>query len=359
MHRNHALVTAALGVAAICCTGLVPARKAPSKGVAASQLPDEGGLPPLVGATEWLNSPALSTRALLGKVVVVDFWTYTCINWRRTEPYVRAWAAKYKAQGLVVIGVHTPEFGFEQDLENVRWAVKDMNIEYPVAVDSDRAIWNAFDNHYWPALYIVGADGRIRYHQFGEGAYDESERVIQQLLSEAGIASVSRDFVSPHPTGAEAAPDLPNLQSTENYLGYERAVGFASPGGPARDQSRAYVAPSGLGLNHWALGGVWTVESGAALSNRPNGRVAYAFHARDLNLVMGPSIRSTGLPFRVTIDGQPPGLAHGVDVDAAGNGTAGEQRMYQLIRQQPPIVDRLFEIEFLEPGVEVFSFTFG
>jgi thiol-disulfide isomerase/thioredoxin len=359
MNRKHVLVTAALGGAVVSCTSVAPARKVPSGTAAVDALPDEGALPSLDGATEWLNSPPLSAAALRGKVVLVDFWTYTCINWRRSAPYVRAWSEKYAAQGLVVIGVHTPEFGFERDVENVRWAVKDMNVAYPVAIDSDRVIWDAFQNQYWPALYIIGADGHIRYHQFGEGAYEESEAVIQQLLGEVGIAGVSHDVVSLHPSGAEVAADWPSLQSGEEYLGYDKAVNFASPGGPIRDQSRPYLVPSRLSLNRWALGGVWTVGSGAALSGQPNGRIAYRFHARDLHLVMGPSVRGTAVPFRVTIDREPPGLAHGVDVDAAGNGTAREQRMYQLIRQTAPIVDHLFEIEFLQPGVEVFSFTFG
>jgi thiol-disulfide isomerase/thioredoxin len=323
------------------------------------KLPIEGELPSLGGATEWLNSPPLTAAGLRGRVVLVDFWTYTCINWLRTEPYVRAWAEKYKNQGLVVIGVHTPEFAFEHDVDNVRRAVKDMRVDYPVAIDSDYAIWRAFDNEYWPALYFVDAQGRIRHHKFGEGDYDRSERIIQQLLSEAGASGVGHQLVSVNARGAEAPADWKNLKSQENYVGFERTENFSSPGRAVLGKPLIYVTPARLKLNDWALSGDWTVEKPLIALNKPNGRIAYRFHARDLHLVMGPAARGASMRFRVLIDGQPPGAAHGADVDEQGNGTVTEQRLYQLIRQQQPIADRQFEIEFLDSGVEAFAFTFG
>ncbi len=319
----------------------------------------EGEMASLSGATGWLNSPALTTAGLRGKVVLVDFWTYTCINWLRTEPYVRAWAEKYKNQGLVVIGVHTPEFAFEHDVDNVRRAVKDMRIDYPVALDSDYGIWNAFKNEYWPALYFVDAQGRIRHHQFGEGDYAQSERVIQQLLSEAGATGVSRDLVSGDAQGAEVAADWDNLRSRENYVGDGRTEGFVSPGRAVLGKPHVYTAPARLKLNDWALSGDWTVEKPLIALNKPNGKIVYRFHARDVHLVMGPAARGASVRFRVLIDGKPPGAAHGGDVDDQGNGTVTEQRLYQLIRQPKPIVDRRFEIEFLDSGIEAFAFTFG
>ena len=294
-----------------------------------------------------------------GKVVVVEFWTYTCINWRRTHPYARAWANKYRDQGLVVIGVHSPEFEFEKKLDNVRQAARDIGVDFPVAVDNDHAIWRAFQNQYWPALYFIDGRGNVRHHQFGEGAYDKSERVIQQLLAEAGAVGVDRGLVTVDARGAEAAPDWRNVRSPENYMGYERTENFASPGGFAADRSRAYGAPARLRLNHWALAGDWTAKRQAMVSNQANARIVYRFHARDLHLVMGPAIGGKSVRFRVLIDGQPPGAAHGVDVDEQGNGTLMAQRMYQLIRQAGDIADRQFEIEFLEPGAEAFVFTFG
>jgi thiol-disulfide isomerase/thioredoxin len=326
---------------------------------AAVDLPVEGAFPSLSGATDWLNSPPLTAAGLRGKVVLIDVWTYTCINWLRTLPYVRAWAEKYKNQGLVVIGVHSPEFAFEKDVDNVRRAAKDMKVDYPIAIDSDHAVWRALNNEYWPALYLVDAQGRIRYHQFGEGEYDRSERAIQQLLSEAGTSGIGRELVSLDARGAEAAADWASLKSPENYLGYERTENFASPGGAVLDKRRAYVAPARLKLNQWALSGDWTVQKQLTVLNKANGRIAYRFHARDLHLVMGPAARGTSVRFRVLIDGQPPGAAHGVDVDDQGNGTVTEQRLYQLIRQPKPIADRQFEIEFLDSGVEAFAFTFG
>lgn len=325
----------------------------------AAPLPIEGAFPSLDGATAWINSKALTPSGLRGKVVLVDFWTYTCINWLRSLPYVRAWAEKYKDRGLVVIGVHAPEFSFEKNLENVRRAVNAMKIDYPVAVDNDYAIWRAFNNEYWPALYFIDAMGKIRHHQFGEGEYDRSERIIQQLLAEAGFDGISRDLVSVEARGVEAAADWGSLKSPENYLGYERTERFASLGGATLDQRRVYAAPARLGLNQWALSGDWTVGKEASILNSANGRIASRFHARDLHLVMGPAAQGGSVRFRVRIDGQPPGAAHGIDVDEQGNGTVTEQRLYQLIRQPNPITDQPFEIEFLDPGVAVFAFTFG
>ena len=323
------------------------------------ELPSQSELASLASANEWLNSPPLTAPALRGKVVLIDFWTYTCINWLRTFPYVRAWDQKYRNQGLVVLGIHAPEFAFEKDLNNVRRAVKDMQVDYPVAVDNEHVIWRAFNNEEWPALYFIDAKGRVRHHYFGEGAYEESEAVIQQLLTEAGASGISHEPVSVDAHGIEAAADWNDLKSPETYLGYGRTQNFTSPGGPVSDQSRVYAVPAQLHLNDWALSGDWTLKRPAAALNKPNGRIAYRFHARDLNLVMGPAAPGTSVRFRVLIDGQPPGAAHGVDVDEQGDGTVAEQRVYQLIRQPQPIADRQFEIEFLDPGVEAFSFTFG
>ena len=326
---------------------------------AVMQLPVEGTLPSLSGATGWLNSPPLTPAGLRGKVVLIEVWTYTCINWLRTLPYVRAWAEKYKKNGLIVIGVHTPEFPFERNVDNVRRAAKDLKVDYPIAIDSDYAVWHALDNQYWPALYFIDARGQIRHHQFGEGEYEQSERVIQQLLSESGNGEVDRDLVSVAANGVQAAPDWANLRSPENYTGYERTENFESPGGAVLDKRRVYTAPGRLGLNHWALSGNWTMAKQGSRLDNPNGRISYRFHARDLHLVMGPAGAGTVVRFRVLIDGQPPGAAHGVDVDEHGNGAVSEQRLYQLIRQTNPIADRKFEIEFLDPGVEIFAFTFG
>jgi thiol-disulfide isomerase/thioredoxin len=323
------------------------------------QLPVEGELPSFRGATGWLNSPPLTASDLRGKVVLIDIWTYTCINWLRTLPYVRAWGERYKNQGLVVIGVHSPEFPFEKDVDNVRRAAKEMRVEFPVAIDSDYAIWRALNNEYWPALYVVDAQGRIRHHQFGEGGYERSEMIIQQLLAEAGSGGIGHELVSVDARGAEVAADWDSLKSPENYVGYGRTENFASPGGAVPDKRRVYTAPAQLKLNHWALSGDWTVQKPAIALNKANGRIAYRFHARDLHLVMGPAARGSSVRFRVLLDGQPPGVAHGIDVDAQGNGTLTEQRLYQLIRQQKPIGDRQFEIEFLDSGVEAFAFTFG
>jgi thiol-disulfide isomerase/thioredoxin len=326
---------------------------------AAVQLPVEGELPSLGGATGWLNSQPLTAASVRGKVVLIDVWTYTCINWLRQLPYVRAWAEKYKNQGLVVIGVHSPEFAFEKNVDNVRRAVKDLNVNYPIAIDSEYAIWRALNNKYWPALYFVDAQGRIRHHHFGEGEYEQSERVIQQLLAEAGRDGIGRELVSVDAGGVGAAADWGSLRSPEIYLGYERTENFASPGGAASDKRRTYAVPARLRLNHWALSGDWTMNREAAVLNNASGQIAHRFHARDLHLVMGPAAPGSSVRFRVLIDGKPPGAAHGIDVDEQGNGTVTEQRMYQLIRQPKPIADRQFEIEFLDPGVEAFAFTFG
>jgi thiol-disulfide isomerase/thioredoxin len=310
-------------------------------------LPVEGHLPGFEGATGWLNTPPLTAAALRGKVVLVDFWTYTCINWLRTLGYVRAWAEKYEDQGLVVVGVHTPEFPFERDVDNVRWAAENMRVEYPVALDPDYAVWRAFANQYWPAVYIADAEGGIRHHQFGEGGYEECERVIQQLLREAGGSGVSDDLVSVADEGFEAQADWENLKSPETYLGSDQAQNFVSGDGAE------------LRLNQWALSGDWTIERGASVLNEADGSIAFRFHARDVNLVLGPSRRGTSVPFHVLVDGEPPGVAHGLDADEAGQGTVVQQRLYQLVREPRSIADRTFEITFLEPGVEAYVFTFG
>ena len=326
---------------------------------AAVHFPIEGTLPSLDGATGWLNSPPLTAAGLRGRVVLVDIWTYTCINWLRTLPYVRAWAEKYQDHGLLVLGVHAPEFMFEQDIDNVRRAARAMGIAYPIAIDNRYAIWRGLNNHYWPALYFVDADGRIRHHHFGEGAYERSERIIQQLLSDAGVADTGRDLVSVESSGLEAAADWDDLESPETYLGYERTERFASPGGLAEGMRRVYAAPAHLHLNEWALAGDWTVEQEPAMLHQAGGRIAYQFHARDVHLVMGPAVRGSGVRFRVLLDGLAPGDAHGSDVDAQGNGTVTEQRLHHLIRQPGQIADRQFEIVFLDAGVEAFAFTFG
>jgi thiol-disulfide isomerase/thioredoxin len=322
-------------------------------------LPTEGEMPSLAGATTWINSAPLTPAGLRGKVVLVEFWTFTCINWLRTHPYVRAWAEKYKDQGLVVLGVHTPEFPFERDVENVRRAVQDMKIGYPIAVDSDYAIWRAFRNQYWPAFYFVDAQGRIRHHQFGEGQYEQSEQVIQQLLAEAGAGGISQELVSVEGQGAEAAADWANLKSPESYVGYDQAQNFSSPGGAVLNKSHTYAVPARLTLNHWGLAGAWTIERGLAALNAPEGRIAYRFHARDVHLVMGSSDQNRPVRFRVKIDGAPVGADHGSDVDAEGQGSVREARLYQLVRQSGAIADRTFEIGFLDPGARAYCFTFG
>jgi thiol-disulfide isomerase/thioredoxin len=309
-------------------------------------------------ATAWLNSPPLTAADLRGKVVLVDFWTYTCINWLRTLPYVRAWAARYREHGLVVVGVHTPEFSFEEDIDNVRRSVKEMGIEYPVAIDNDRAIWRGFANHYWPALYFIDVAGHVREHHFGEGEYEQSETRIRQLLTDAG-RHIESARASIETRGPELGADWDNLRSPETYVGHQKAEDFASPGGAVRDMPRTYRLPERLHANQWALSGEWTVKPEAAVLNAAGGRIAYRFHARDLHFILGPAARGTAVRFRVFIDGQPAGPARGADVDDKGHGSVAEQRLYQLVRQTEPIQDRLFEIEFLDPGVEAFAFTFG
>jgi len=343
--------TAALGAARLGVIGSAVQQMA----CAALTERDEGTLPSLTGATQWLNSPPLTPAGLRGKVVLVDFWTYTCINWLRTLPYVRAWDAKYREQGLVVIGAHTPEFPFEKDIDNVRWAAKEMDVNYPIAVDSDYGVWRAFDNNYWPAVYVADVNGRIRFHHFGEGAYGDIEKVIQRLLSEGG-RKIDSELVKVTPRGLEVAADYGTLKSPESYLGYEKAEAFASDA--LQDAPRAYTVPR-LSLNQWGLAGNWTVKGGASALNAANGKLVYRFHARDVNLIMGVPPGAQPVRFTVKVDGKPPGVAHGTDVDDQGNGTATRQRTYQLVRLQTRITDREFEIQFAEPGVEVFCFTFG
>lgn len=323
-----------------------------------ADLPVEGVMPPLTGAVTWINSPPLTTEQLRGKVVVVDFWTYSCINCLRSIPYVRAWAEKYKDQGLVVIGVHTPEFAFEKSEANVRQAVERLSVTYPVAMDNDFAIWRAFRNNYWPAHYFIDAKGQIRHHHFGEGDYDGSERVIQQLLKEAGAANVASGVVQIQAKGAEAAADMDQIASPETYVGYARAENFRSPGGLAADTVKDYVA-SPLRLNDWSLLGRWRVTREHADLQTAGGRLSFRFKARDLHLVMGPSQSGAKVRFRVLIDGVAPGPNAGSDIDAQGNGQVDSERLYQLIRQAGPVSEHTFEIEFLDPGVQVFAFTFG
>jgi len=327
-------------------------------------LPVEGRIPSLAGAVEWLNSPPLSARELRGKVVLLDIWTYSCINCLRTLPYVKAWADKYKSDGLVVIGVHDPEFAFERDLGNVKRAIARLGVTYPVAVDNNYAIWQALNNEYWPAHYLVDAQGRIRYHHFGEGSYDETERAIQELLAQAGhpqalqvALGLSRQDM---PTqGVQAAADDHDLDSPETYIGYERADDFSSPGGALQDAAADYRLPASLGLNDWGLAGDWRVKSQYASLLRPAGCIAFRFHARDLHLVLGPGANGKPVHFVIRIDGAPPGDAHGSDVAPDGNGVVTDERLYQLVRQRGSVTDRTFEIEFLDPGVQAYSFTFG
>lgn len=325
----------------------------------AAQLPVEGKLAPFGGAVAWLNSEPLTPDSLRGKIVAVDFWTFTCVNWLRTLPYVRAWAEKYRDKGLVVIGVHTPEFPFEGDVENVRKAAKAMRVDYPIAVDSNYGVWRAFDNNYWPALYLADAQGRIRAHHYGEGAYDMSEMVIQQLLAEAEFTGFTDDLVSVQPEGTEVAGDWNTLESGETYTGYEQGDNLASPGGFAPDERHTYAVPNRLRTNEWALSGIWTVGGRPAVLGQAPGRIVFRFHARDVNLVMGPPKGASPVRFRVTLDGKTPGPAHGTDVDGQGQGIAADQRLYQLLRQPGDIDDRTFEIEFLDPGIEAYCFTFG
>jgi thiol-disulfide isomerase/thioredoxin len=323
------------------------------------ELPVEGRLASFEGATGWLNSDPLTPEGLRGRIVLVDFWTYTCINWLRTLPYLRAWAAKYHDDGLIVIGVHTPEFGFEQNIDNVIAQSEGLGVEYPIAIDNDYAVWSAFSNHFWPAVYIADGEGQIRFHHFGEGEYPMTEMVIQRLLLDAGADGVDSDLVIVEPRGLEVAADWSTLQSPETYVGYRQSTGFVQEGVARFDEPGVYTQPERLPLNSWGLSGSWTVGGDAAVLNEPGGRIAFDFHARDLNLVMGPSSRGASIPFRVFLDGQLAGDAHGTDVDPDGSGTVNDQRTYQLIRQPGAIGDRVFEVEFLDAGAEAYCFTFG
>ena len=316
-------------------------------------------LPDLGGANAWLNSEPLTPAGLRGKVVLVQFCTYSCVNWLRTLPYVRAWDERYRDDGLVVIGAHSPEFQFEHDVANVRPALEAMGVGYPIAIDNDFAVWRAFENQYWPALYVADAQGRLRDHHFGEGRYEGSERVIQQLLAEAGSDGVDREPVSLDPGGLEASADPDTLGSGEAYVGYARAENLVAPEGVLPDGPRAYGDPGRLELNQWSLTGNWTVGRQATVMNEDGGRITFRFHARDLNLVLGPSESGDPVRFRVLVDGAAPGLGHGLDVDAEGNGTVTDARCYQLVRQPGDVSDRTFEITFLGSGVEAYVFTFG
>jgi cytochrome c biogenesis protein CcdA/thiol-disulfide isomerase/thioredoxin len=331
----------------------------PVSAAAPPVLPDEGPMPDLNGAVGWINSPPLSSKSLRGKVVMIDFWTYSCINCLRALPYVEGWATKYKDAGLVVIGVHTPEFAFEKERSNVEKAVRDLKITYPVAIDSDYKIWEAFNNQYWPAHYFIDGKGRIRAHHFGEGGYDESERVIQELLKENGATSLAAGVLNVNATGAEAASDARNVGSPETYVGYKRAANFASAEPIAKDSRKTYSPQPRLSLNQWALGGSWKLGEESAVLQSVPGKIVFRFHARDLHLVLGPSKNGKPIRFTVKIDGTAPGDDHGADTDASGAGTVQGNRLYQLIRQKGAVEDRTFEIDFLDPGVEAFAFTFG
>ncbi|QGZ59175.1 cytochrome c biogenesis protein DipZ [Paraburkholderia acidiphila] len=325
----------------------------------AADLPVEGRLPPLDGATTWLNSAPLTPEALRGKVVLVNFWTYSCINCLRTLPYLKTWAERYRNDGLVVIGVHTPEFGFEHDTGNVKRALANLNIRYPVAVDSDYRIWNAFGNQYWPAFYLVDAQGRVRYHHFGEGDYAQAEQAIQQLLADNGRATPTAAPQAPQASGALAPADPRDIGSGETYVGYREAQGNANPERVQGDTAAAYTLPAQLDLNQWAFGGQWNVGAESAVAGAPQASIAYRFHARDLHLVLAPTADGKPVRFRISIDGAPPGAAHGADVAADGAGVATSARLYQLVRQSGRIGDHTFEIRFLDPGAHVYSFTFG
>ena len=330
-------------------------------GVRAQEPPSIVGsspLPGLAGATGWLNSKPLTAKDLKGKVVVIDFWTYSCINCLRSVPYVRAWAEKYKDQGLVVIGVHTPEFDFEKDPANVQKAISKFGITYPVALDSNQKIWNAFHNDYWPAHYFIDANGKVRFEHFGEGKYDESEKWIQQLLAERDKKPMPGGTVSVHAQGVEAA-STGEVQSPETYIGYARAENFASPGGWKGNTEKLYTAPEHPKLNEWGLAGKWVEKEQSALLDAAGGRIVFRFHARDLHLVLGLAADGKPVRYRVMIDGQAPGENHGVDTDAQGYGTVSEHRLYQLVRQKGAIVDHTFVIEFEGAGVQAFAFTFG
>ena len=337
-----------------------PATQTPAQTADDASFAQGAVLSNLSGATAWINSPPLAAAQLKGKVVLVDFWTYSCINCLRTLPYIRAWAEKYKESGLVVIGVHTPEFAFEKDLSNVEKAVRDLGITYPVALDNDYKIWNGFGNRYWPADYFIDGTGKVRYHQFGEGDYDQSERWIQELLKERNAQqTLPSGIVDVKANGAEAAPDMDEVRSPETYIGYERADRFASPGDLVEDLPHQYTVPQKLTLNQWALTGKWSDQGEMAVLDSTPGSIFFRFHARDLHLVLGPTADGKPVRLRVTIDGKAPGDNHGADTDESGNGIVTEHRLYQLIRQKGAITDHTFAIEFLDPGVQAFAFTFG
>ena len=320
---------------------------------------DEGAMPDLDGDVGWLNSVPLSSKSLRGKVVLVNFWTYTCINSLRPLPYVKSWADKYKDAGFVVIGVHTPEFSFEREPINVENAVRTLNISFPVAIDSKTRIWQSFNNEAWPAQYLVDAKGRIRYHHFGEEGYGEIERVIQQLLKENGATGLASGTTNVSGVGIEAAPDWTDEQSPETYIGYRQAQNFASPEKVHKDSNQIFSPPGRLSLNHWALSGSWNVNAESAVLQAVPGKIVFRFHSRDLNLVMAPAKDSKPVRFVVRLDGAALGENSGVDTASDGSGEIREPRLYQLIRQKGPIVDRTFEIEFLDPGVQALDFTFG
>jgi len=322
-------------------------------------LGDEGSMPELSGAIGWLNSAPLDRKSLRGKVVLVDFWTYTCINSLRPLPYVKSWAKKYKDAGLVVIGVHTPEFSFEKEPANIENALRELHVAYPVAIDSNYRIWRAFNNEYWPAQYLVSAKGRIRYHHFGEGDYGRIETAIRELLKDNGASLRDEGLVAVTGTGVEAPPDFAHERSPESYLGYRHAERLASPQRVAKDSPRTYSEPSKLSLNHWGLSGSWTVGAEAVVLQAAPGKVMFRFHSRDLNLILAPTKDGKPLRFKVTLDDAAPGDNSGVDSGPDGSGEIREPRLYQLIRQKGPIVDRIFEIEFLDPGVQALDFTFG
>jgi thiol-disulfide isomerase/thioredoxin len=331
-------------------------------GAEAQEPPSIVGSSPLYGlsgATGWINSKPLTAKELKGKVVLVDFWTYSCINCLRSLPYTEAWAQKYKDSGLVVIGVHTPEFDFEQQLPNVQKAVQKFGITYPIALDSNHPIWDAFHNEYWPAHYFIDAKGKVRFEHFGEGDYDQSERWIQELLQERAVKPMPAATVSVHAQGVEAAADMNDVQSPETYIGYARAEHFASPGGIRQEAEKTYTAPAQPRLNEWGLAGNWVDHKQSAVLKSAGGKIVFHFHARDLHLVLGPTADGKPVRFRVTIDGQVPGENHGVDIDAQGNGVVTDHRLYQLVRQKGAVADHIFTIEFEDPGVQAFSFTFG
>lgn len=359
MNHSFIWIPRAVGVAIIVAAVMVMLHSEKSTVPAAhAALADEGAMPELSGAVAWLNSAPLTRGALRGKVVLVNFWTYSCINSLRELPYIKAWAAKYKDAGLVVIGAHAPEFGFEKERANVENAVRDLKVAFPVPIDSEHRIWNSFRNEYWPADYFIDAKGRIRYHHYGEGEYEKSERVIQELLGANGAKGVDMSLSRVIAEGAEAPPS-DDVRSPETYVGYARAENFASPGRQARDSAKVYNLPARLALNQWGLGGAWNIRAESAVLEEGRGTIAFRFHSRDLHMVLAPGKNAKPVRFRVKLDGAAPGEDRGGDAKADGAGELRQPRMYQLIRQKGPVRDRTFEIEFLDPGAEAFSFTFG